>query len=256
MFSQRSIFEEIRANDEAFQLFCSIAAKGERQGGWENERIAAGTADLELAAKIARHGADEHKHGRLFDALLNKRQLSPSRVPNDTDYCALLEQKGIGLSHARLHEDRPFSDEEILKYLVHSRVTEQRALEEVVAQEKVFRGAPELRKPISMIAADERDHLRYCHEELLRFAQHGYGDVIRSMLKEYALVEIQTYRDVSVAVMTRIGWILGWPKWKIRLLTVGIYAIYRVERAWTWRRMTTLRPPTRTNPLGSPAVAG
>ena len=123
-------------------------------------------------------------------------------------------------------------------------------LEEVVAQEKVFRGAPELRKPISMIAADERDHLRYCHEELLRFAQHGYGDVIRSMLKEYALVEIQTYRDVSVAVMTRIGWILGWPKWKIRLLTVGIYAIYRGERAWTWRRMTTLRPPTRHQSVG------
>ena len=33
MFSARTIFEEIFDNDEAFQLFCSIAASGEGQGG-------------------------------------------------------------------------------------------------------------------------------------------------------------------------------------------------------------------------------
>jgi len=33
MFSARTIFEEIFDNDEAFQLFCSIAATGEGQGG-------------------------------------------------------------------------------------------------------------------------------------------------------------------------------------------------------------------------------
>ena len=68
--SARSIFRELSANDETFRLFCSVAAKGENQGGWENDRIAAKTLDAELAAKIARHGADEHKHGRLFAGLL------------------------------------------------------------------------------------------------------------------------------------------------------------------------------------------
>ncbi len=41
MLSARTIFEEIFDNDEAFRLFCSIAASGEAQGGWENGKIEA-----------------------------------------------------------------------------------------------------------------------------------------------------------------------------------------------------------------------
>jgi hypothetical protein len=52
-------------------------------------------------------------------------------VPDDADYCMLLERQGIGLSHARVKEDRLLSDEEIILYLAHSRVTEQRASEQV-----------------------------------------------------------------------------------------------------------------------------
>jgi hypothetical protein len=41
MLSARTIYGEIFDNDEAFGLFCSIAARGEAQGGWENGKIAA-----------------------------------------------------------------------------------------------------------------------------------------------------------------------------------------------------------------------
>jgi len=41
MLSARTIFEEIFDNDELFRLFCSIAASGEAQGGWENSKIEA-----------------------------------------------------------------------------------------------------------------------------------------------------------------------------------------------------------------------
>ena len=41
MLSAKAIFEQIFDDDEAFRLFCSIAASGEAQGGWENGRIAA-----------------------------------------------------------------------------------------------------------------------------------------------------------------------------------------------------------------------
>jgi hypothetical protein len=41
MLSARTIYGEIFDNDEAFGLFCSIAASGEVQGGWENGIIAA-----------------------------------------------------------------------------------------------------------------------------------------------------------------------------------------------------------------------
>jgi hypothetical protein len=66
MLSAKTIYGEIFDNDEAFRLFCSIAASGEAQGGWENGRIAALVPGSQavLAPKIARHGADEDKHGR------------------------------------------------------------------------------------------------------------------------------------------------------------------------------------------------
>jgi hypothetical protein len=255
MLSARAIYDEVRDNPETYALFLSVAADGEAQGGWENSRIAALTGDPLLAAKIARHGTDEDKHGRLFQALLRKRGLAPVPVPEDANYTMLLERAGIGLSHERLRRSDPLSDEEILRYLVHSRVTEQRAAEEVATQKQLFADDPELGKAIRMIADDEENHLAYCHEELLRFSQRGHAETIRSMLCEYALVEIRTYRRVSLAVMGEMARRLRWPAWKAALLRVGIHAIYLFERAWGWRRMTRLRPPERVNTLGSEASA-
>ena len=255
MLSARAIYDEIRSNPETYALFLSVAAAGEAQGGWENARIAALTADGELAAKISRHGADEDKHGRIFLALLRKRGLDTLEVPAAADYCMRLERQGIGLAHERLREERLLSDEEVLAYLVHSRVTEQRALEEVRQQLGIFRDDPELGKAVRSIAADEERHLAYCHEELLRMVERGHGPRVRSMLREYAQVEIRTYRDVSLAVMGRMGEVLNWSGAKRLLLGAGIRAIYWVERLFTWRRMTRLRPPAIANALGTPAAA-
>ncbi|MFE9609237.1 hypothetical protein [Streptomyces sp. NPDC006012] len=104
MLSAKSLFQEILDDDEAFRLFCSVAASGESQGGWENARIAALVPQSEraLAPKITRHGADEDKHGRIFHALMNKRGLRPVPVPPETDYTVLLERHGIGLAHEKL----------------------------------------------------------------------------------------------------------------------------------------------------------
>ena len=102
MFSVASIFNEIKNDDGAFRLFLSVASKGEHQGGWENERIAALTRDPVLAAKIRRHGEDESKHGRIFSGLLRQRGLDVMEVPSGADYCMILEGNGIGLPHDRL----------------------------------------------------------------------------------------------------------------------------------------------------------
>src|ERR1700749_3063597 len=104
MLSPGAIYGEIFSNDEAFRLLCSIAARGEAQGGWENGRIAAlvPPSCRDLAPKIARHGADEDKHGRIFNALLRKRGLEPVPVPAEANYTMLLEDRGIGLAHDQL----------------------------------------------------------------------------------------------------------------------------------------------------------
>jgi hypothetical protein len=128
MLSASTIFDEIFEDDAAFQLFCSIAASGEAQGGWENGRIAALVPGSfqDLAPKFARHGADEDKHGRIFNALLRKRGLQPVPVPSQTNYTMLLEDSGVGLAHSQLGRDQRLTERDIVTYLSHSRVTEQR----------------------------------------------------------------------------------------------------------------------------------
>ncbi|MFG3021003.1 ferritin-like domain-containing protein [Streptomyces sp. NPDC048254] len=256
MLSAKSLFLEIVDNDESFRLFCSIAASGESQGGWENARIAAlvPRGERDLAPKITRHGADEDKHGRIFNALLKKRGLTPVPVPPDTDYTVLLERHGIGLAHDRLRADRPLTEQDIVTYLAHSRVTEQRASEQMELLRRHFADHPDLGRAVRMISEDEDNHLAYCHEELLRFAAAGHGRAIQRTLRECALAEIRIHRDVSLAVMARMGRILGWPKGRSALLAFGIHAVYAYERAAGWRRMVSLRMPERRNALGGPAT--
>lgn len=256
MLSAKSLFQEILDDDESFRLFCSIAASGESQGGWENARIAALVPESEraLAPKITRHGADEDKHGRIFNALLKKRGLQPVLVPHETDYTMLLEKHGIGLAHEKLKGERPLSVQDLIIYLSHSRVTEQRAAEQMAMLRRYFGDHPVVGKAVKMISNDEANHLAYTHEELLRFAAAGHGRFIQRTLRECALAEIRVYRDVSLAVMDHMGRILGWPKAKSALLAAGIHSVYAWERFAGWRRMVSLTMPTRRDALGGPAT--
>ncbi|MFF9067591.1 ferritin-like domain-containing protein [Streptomyces sp. NPDC014891] len=256
MLTAKGLFQEIIDNDESFRLFCSIAASGETQGGWENGRIAALVAPgmRDLAPKITRHGADEDKHGRIFNALMKKRGLEPVPVPPDTDYTMLLEQRGIGLAHDKLRREEPLSEEDIIVYLAHSRVTEQRAADQMDMLVTYFGSHPELGKAIHMIDNDEANHLAYCHEELLRLARAGHGRLIQRTLRESALVEIGVYRDVSLAVMAHMGRILRWPRPKAAVLAAGIHGMYAWERAAGWHRMVGLKMPERLDALGGPAT--
>ncbi|MFJ3420246.1 MULTISPECIES: ferritin-like domain-containing protein [unclassified Streptomyces] len=257
MLSAKSLFQEILDNDESFRLFCSIAASGESQGGWENGRIAllVPASERHLAPKISRHGADEDKHGRIFNALLKKRGLDPVRVPADTDYTMLLERHGIGLAHEKLKGEAALTVQDVVTYLAHSRVTEQRASEQMDLLRRHFADHPDLGRAVRMISNDEDNHLAYCHEELLRFAAAGHGRAIQRTLRQCALAEIRIYRDVSLAVMAHMGRVLGWPRAKSAALAAGIHAVYAYERLGGWRRMVSLRMPERRDALGGPATA-
>ncbi|MGW0550612.1 ferritin-like domain-containing protein [Streptomyces altiplanensis] len=257
MLSPRSLFQEILDNDDSFRLFCSIAASGETQGGWENGRIAALVPGSmrSLAPKITRHGADEDKHGRIFHALLRKRNLEPVPVPPETDYTMLLERRGIGLAHDKLRRDEPLTEKDVLVYLSHSRVTEQRAAGQMDMLVKYFGDHPEVGRPFRMISHDEENHLAYCHEELLRLARAGHGRTIQRVLRECAVAESRVYRDVSLAVMAHMGRVLKWPGPKSAALTAGIHAVYAYERLGGWRRMAGLTMPRRRDALGGPATS-
>lgn len=256
MLSAQTLFQEILDNDESYRLFCSIAASGEAQGGWENARIAAlvPESSRDLAPKIVRHGADEDKHGRIFNALLKKRGLPPVEVPPETDYTMLLEQQGIGLAHSRLRGEERLTERDIITYLAHSRVTEQRASEQMRLLRRYFADHPDIGRAVNMISHDEDNHLAYCHEELLGLARAGHGRTIQRIMRECALAEIRVYRDVSLAVMAAMGRVLGWSRPKAAVLAAGIHAVYAYERLVGWRRMVSLEMPRRRDALGSPAA--
>ncbi|MFJ7156906.1 ferritin-like domain-containing protein [Streptomyces sp. NPDC101118] len=256
MLSARSLFQEIIDNDESYRLFCSIAASGETQGGWENARIAAlvPTGMADMAPKITRHGADEDKHGRIFQQLLRKRGLEPVPVPPETDYTMLLEKNGIGLAHSKLRAEERLTEEDIVVYLSHSRVTEQRAADQMVMLRKHFGDHPEVGRAIRMISNDEDNHLAYCHEELLRLNHEGHGRTIQRVLRESALAEIVVYRDVSLAVMEHMGRILKWPKAKSAALAAGIRGMHAYERFAGWHRAVGLAMPERRDALGGPVT--
>ena len=114
---------------------------------------------------------------------------------------------------------------------------------------------PDIARAVRVISNDEDNHLAYCHEELLRLAAAGHGEVIRATLRATALAEIAIYRDVSLAVMAHLGGILGWPRPKAAVLAAGIRGVYAYERAGGWRRMVSLRMPARRNALGGPVRA-
>ncbi len=166
----------------------------------------------------------------------------------------LLEQRGIGLAHDKLRRDEPLTERDIIVYLAHSRVTEQRAADQMDMLVTYFGDHPELGKAIHMIDNDEANHLAYCHEELLRLARQGHGRLIQRTLRESALVEIQVYRDVSLAVMRHMGRILKWPGPKALALAAGIHGMYAYERAAGWHKMIDLRMPERRDALGGPAT--
>ncbi|MFH9137064.1 ferritin-like domain-containing protein [Streptomyces sp. NPDC017524] len=256
MLSAQTLFQEILDNDESYRLFCSIAASGEAQGGWENARIAAlvPESSRDLAPRIVRHGADEDKHGRIFNALLKKRGLPPVEVPPETDYTMLLEQQGIGLAHSRLRGEQRLTERDVITYLAHSRVTEQRASEQMRLLCRYFADHRDIGRAVRMISHDEDNHLAYCHEELLGLARAGHGRTIQRTLRECALAEIRVYRDVSLAVMAAMGRVLGWPRPKAAVLAAGIHAVYAYERLVGWRRMVSLEMPRRRDALGSPAA--
>jgi len=78
------------------------------------------------------------------------------------------------------------------------------------------------------------------------------GTALSSRPCASALAEIRIHRDVSLAVMTRISRILGWPRWKTAVLCAGIQVTYGYERVYGWRRMVSMKMPERRNALGGP----
>jgi hypothetical protein len=109
--SARAVFEEIIDNDEAFQFFCSIAASGEAQGGWENSRIAAlvPAAYQDLAPKITRHAPTRQTRPHLHRTAAPTRPFHRTGSARDRLHDAA-RKRGFGVAHEELRDNQPLSE--------------------------------------------------------------------------------------------------------------------------------------------------
>ena len=137
MLSASSVFEEIFRDDEAFALFCSIAASGEAQGGWENGRIAALVP--RVAVRTWRRRSPGMAPTRTSTGASSMRCCASaawSRSPVPEDDRLHHAARGSGASAwptAGCVRDEELTEQDIVAYLAHSRVTEQRASEQMQA---------------------------------------------------------------------------------------------------------------------------
>ena len=52
-------------------------------------------------------------------------------MPAETDYTMLVEEVGLGLAHNPVRREKTLTERDIVTYLAHSGVTEQRASEQM-----------------------------------------------------------------------------------------------------------------------------
>lgn len=250
MLSPRRLFLEIHDHDEAFRLLCSLAAAGGARRGAEYARVASLVADPALASKIARDGAERERQARIFTGLLRKRGLRESEPPEEMDHRAQLRRLGVGLAPGRLRCQEPLSDGDLVDHLVMGRVTGQRDAEGIHLMRGALAARPDMDRALRVVGHEETGRLADCHTELLRLtaADPELAARARNGLRRAARTESRVHRDASLALMARMGGILGWRDSKSALLRWGIHASYVYERCLGWRRMTRLRLP-RTDRL-------
>jgi len=72
---------------------------------------------------------------------------------------------------ADARREEQLTEADIVTYLAHSRVTEQRASEQMRALRTYAGDRPDIARAVRVISHDEDNHLAYCHEELLRLSR-------------------------------------------------------------------------------------
>jgi rubrerythrin len=155
----------------------------EIQGAAELRVLEVTTDDPALAAKFARHAADEEKHGRYFGEIMEKLGVEPFEPSSEPDHITI-GGKLIVDTLNDIEEILPTVGEtvgldRIIPVLVLFQAVEQRALVSFEAHRRSFEDqAPEIAEKIGEIIADESHHARYVRNLLDEWKEGEYGDVV------------------------------------------------------------------------------
>ncbi len=141
--------------------------------------------DPDLAAKFARHAADEEKHGAYFGEIMHKLGVEPFEPSTDPDHITI-GGKLIVDTLNDIEELLPKRGEKvgvdrIIPVLVLFQAVEQRALISFEAHRRSFEAVdPSVAAKIGEIIADESHHAKYVRALLDEWKDGEHGDVVRA----------------------------------------------------------------------------
>lgn len=223
MFSKRKMFEDILANQEAYQFLLNALAVGEIDSAIGIDKLANLITDPVLKRRTLRLYGDEIKHGRLFSRRLKDFGLQPKPMDKRLDYETFLHDESFGLDNGRLDLNRPLSDDEIVLWLTACLVREERACVELTGMKECFENDKRTYRVLSEIMTDEYRHVGYAMSGLLAYEKKGYGKRIAALLTKYRRMEAKVHAQVSVNFTEEFFRILGYPKWFLGLAKMAIW---------------------------------
>lgn len=202
MVSAKADFEEILDNDEAFSCSArSRPATRPRAAG----RTAGSRPSCPRRTRTWRPRSPGTAPTRTSTAGTSTRccaggAWSPCPCRRDRLHRAA-RGSGPGLAHHQLRRHKKLTESGIIMYLAHSRVTEQRASEQMQSLRKYAGSRQDVGRAIRMISHDENTHLAYCQEELLRLASAGHAGTIGRTLRA---------RSPSIGTSAGRSWLTCW----------------------------------------------
>ncbi len=249
-------FHRILETPEARELLMNSLAVGEADSATDLDRIADHIPDEVLSRKVYRHFAEEKKHARLFQRHHESMGFFVRPLPPELDYERLVQKHGMGTPKARVDDPRPFDAHDTILFFCGSKAGEERACKEMAGLIDALAEDPATVNLLREIHQDEIRHVSYATEELNKLAAAGFRSEVMLTLRRTRRAEARAHRTVSLAFMSRLMRILGYPA---ILRFLGAIAI-NLEFLARWVFPGTLDQPIIHNamptPADHPAVAG
>lgn len=170
------------------------------------DQIIGAIDDPQLQKIVARHRADEIRHGELFRAARDRTGVDPGPVPEEAKVLDHINRAVGGFF------DRPIRTEaEVVEAYLILQVIEERAVNQFVYLEAAFKKVdPETARIFAEVGKDEERHLKYCRAVAQRYGKDP--EAIERRLTELRDIEAEAFRSTSSANMLHVvarGYIRG-----------------------------------------------
>lgn len=156
----------------------------ELQGAEELRILAETVDDPDLAAQFARHAADEEKHGAYFARIMEWLGVEPFDPSDEPDHITiggrLIVDTLNDIEEILPRRGETVGLDRVIPVLTLFQAVESRALVSFEAHRRSFEEAdPRVSGLIGEIIADESHHAAYVRKLLDRWAEEGWGEIVR-----------------------------------------------------------------------------